>query len=187
MRPRGTTLLETLVALLATSIVLAGLAGTVLGARTARARTEAAAERTGALRTTILRLAAEIAAARAIEIIPPAPGAPLGAPTLRLGDGLGNGLGGGAVWAIRADAAGDPALVRDAIDCTHTRPAGGLAMLSAVRAFRLRAFDGTTWSPDWSAARPPRAVELTVGVDDGAGGVADAGTVVRLPVGGPAS
>jgi type II secretory pathway pseudopilin PulG len=184
MNPRGTTLLETLVALAATVIVLTGLAGTVLGARAARARTSAAAERTGALRTAVLRLAAEIDAARALEIVPPAPGAPLGAPTLRLGDGP----GGGVVWGIRSDAAagGDPVLARDPIDCTATAPAG-LPIVSAVRVFRLRAFDGTAWSAEWPAGRLPRAVEVTVGVADRTGAVVELGTVVRLPLGGVAS
>jgi len=184
MRPRGTTLLETLVALAATAVVLAGLAGTVLAARTARARTTAAAERTGALRTAVLRLAAEIEAARAVEIVAPAAGAPLGAPTLRLADGAGRGV----VWAVRADAGGDAALVRDEAGCTPagTPPDAALPMVSALRVFRLRAFDGTAWSADWPAGWLPRALELTVGVDDGAGRVVELGTVVRPPLGGGA-
>jgi len=44
----------------------------------------------------------------------------------------------------------------------------GLAVLDAVRVFRVRCFDGGTWRTEWTSPRLPRAVEVTLGVADGA-------------------
>jgi len=59
----------------------------------------------------------------------------------------------------------------------------GTPALDAVRAFRVRAFDGTTWTTSWSAPGVPRAVEIALDVDDGAGGVLELATTVSLPLG----
>ena len=171
MTTRGTTLLETLVALLATAIVLAGLAGTVGAVRTARAHAAATADRMGAARTALLRLTAEIEAAPTLEIVPPAPSATLDAPVLRLGDAP----GGIVEWAVGADAA----LTRAERDCA--RPGPGLPIVAGLRAFRLRAFDGRAWRPAWAGGPLPRAVEITLGLDDGAGGVGELRTVATPP------
>src|SRR5262249_18126698 len=59
----------------------------------------------------------------------------------------------------------------------------GTTALDAVRAFRIRAFDGTTWTTSWTAPGLPRAVEIALGVDDGTGGTMELATAVTLPLG----
>jgi hypothetical protein len=44
----------------------------------------------------------------------------------------------------------------------------GLVVLDGVRVFRVRCFDGGTWRAEWTSPRLPRAVEIALGVDDGA-------------------
>jgi hypothetical protein len=45
---------------------------------------------------------------------------------------------------------------------------GGLAVLDGVRVFRVRCFDGGTWRDEWTVPLQPHAVEIALGVDDGA-------------------
>jgi len=62
-------------------------------------------------------------------------------------------------------------------------PKGG-PTLAGVRTFRVRCFDGGEWKAAWTAPALPHAVELAVGVDDGAGGALELTTAVTLPLGG---
>ena len=47
----------------------------------------------------------------------------------------------------------------------------------------MRCFDGGEWKAAWTAPALPHAVELAVGVDDGAGGALELTTAVTLPLG----
>ena len=57
-------------------------------------------------------------------------------------------------------------------------------LLDAVTLFRVRCFDGTTWTPVWASADLPQAVEVTLAVDDGAGGSDELSATIVLPAGG---
>ncbi|HZP43566.1 MAG TPA: type II secretion system protein GspJ [Candidatus Binatia bacterium] len=192
MSRRGTTLLETIVALGITALVLAALARVVVEARAARAAAQAAADRTAAARTVLLALAAEIEAARApgLVVLPPAPAEPWSTLSLAatvkpppaaarpstdlhtvtyrvVPDGGGRATG----TLVRAERPSVP-LPAGAAE------AAGEPLLPGVRAFAARVFDGTTWSDGWPGARLPRAVELTLALDDGAEPLT---TAVALP------
>jgi hypothetical protein len=133
----------------------------------------------GGARTLLLRLAAELEAAR-----PPDPGA---APSFERF----------AVepperdrpWArlrLATGAPGDEHVVAYAGALDRARPDTGVlvrsdgppgapeppgyVVLEGVRAFRVRCFDGTAWHAA-CADRLPRAVEVVVGIEDGHGGV----------------
>jgi len=176
---RGFTLLETLVALALTAIVLAALAGTVRQAASARTAATTAGDRTATARTLLLRLTRELEAARAPA---PGPGAPLeafevraperqdGWSRLRLVTGTADDLR-AVAYAVEPDPAraGGHVLVRaDAPAGAEDAP--GQPVLDDVRIFTVRCFDGTGWTPG-CVAQLPRAVEVTLGVDDGRGGV----------------
>src|SRR5262249_56499746 len=60
----------------------------------------------------------------------------------------------------------------------------GVALLSRVRRFAVRCYDGGEWQAAWNVPALPRAVEVTLGVDDGAGGVDVYATTVALPLAG---
>jgi type II secretory pathway component PulJ len=188
MRARGTTLLETLVALAVTALVLAALAGLVSRAHAARTRATAAADRVAAVRTVLVRMAAELEAARA-------PGTEVTRDPTRLWSALRftttvrdpapPGVLAGDVRLVGYRVEPDGALVRR----ETARPAppdavetDGTALLHGVRAFRVRCFDGTAWVDAWPAGPLPRAVQLDLAVDDGAGGVDEIGTAVALPL-----
>src|SRR5438874_649508 len=64
MTPRGSTLLEALVALAIAAVVLAALSGATVRARAARTAAVARSDRLGAGRSLLVRLAAELEAAR---------------------------------------------------------------------------------------------------------------------------
>jgi prepilin-type N-terminal cleavage/methylation domain-containing protein len=180
---RGFTLLETLVALAITGVVLGALAGSVRRAALARTRATAEADRIGAARTLLLRLAAELEAARppdgsrfepfAVDV--PVHDRPWA--RLRLTTGVFAALR-TVAYAVEPDRQRPDAGVLVRADA----PAGagdvaGLPVLDGVRAFRVRCFDGLLWQPA-CAGRLPRAVEVTIAVDDGRRGVEELGVTV---------
>jgi type II secretory pathway component PulJ len=166
---RGLGLLETLVALATAAVLLAALAGVVAGAARVRARATAAAERAGTGRTVLLRLGAELTAAVAADD----PAAPerfvVGGET----------PGGGA--RLRFAIAGDePRLVAYAVErgalvrrsaSRFAPPDAGepppVALVDGVRALGIRCFDGHEWTTTWLRPGLPRAVELSLDLDDG--------------------
>jgi prepilin-type N-terminal cleavage/methylation domain-containing protein len=180
----GFTLLETLVALAITAIVLAALGGSVLRAAVARTRATAVADRLAASRTLLVRIAAEVEAARTpLAADPAGPERFVVAPNdtglpwsvLRLATAVaGPGAAGdvrGVTYEVQPDAhrPGIGVLVRR--DGPPTAVAAATQpVLTGVRTFAVRCFDGTTWSGSWPAGRLPRAVAITLGVDDGHGG-----------------
>ncbi len=202
MRARGFTLLETLVALALTALVLGALGGAVLRAASARTRATDAADRAAAARTVLLRLAAEIEAAQ-----PPAPEDPAGRERFVVepeasarpwsGLRLATAIPGppltttptGDVRVVGYRVEPDPqrpgtgALVRRDAPPGAPEPPGH-PVLEGVHRFRLRCFDGSTWSATWPASRLPRAVEVALGVDDGRGGVEELAVTVTLPAAG---
>ena len=190
MRPRGFTLLETLVALAVSALVLTALYAAVGATATARVRATERAERSAAERTVLVTLAHELEAALAPD--PTAAGvSPLRFVVVAPADGT--------PWSqlrFATDASDDVRLVAYRVEDgrlvrrTASRFAPpddpeppGTPALDAVRAFRVRAFDGTTWTTSWSAPGVPRAVEIALDVDDGAGGVLELATTVSLPLG----
>jgi type II secretory pathway pseudopilin PulG len=203
MRTRGTTLLETLVALALTAVMLAALGGAVIRAAAARSEASAAADRTATTRTVLLRLAAELEAARgggeteptAFErfvVDPPEPGRPWS--RLRFATAAPGAFpeteAHGDVSAVTYDVEVEPgrpgthALVRR--ETARPVPAGtpaalGVPVVGGVRVFRARCFDGTTWRPAWPAGPPPRAVELTLGAGAGLDGAEALTVTITLP------
>lgn len=183
MRRRGFTLLETLVALAITALVLAALGGAVVRAASARARASRAAERTAAGRTVLLRLAAELEAARATEgqfMVDTTAEAPWSAVRFVTAARV-SGTSGAAsdlhevAYRVEPEPARPDlgALVRRA--AVRPEPAEapvppGVPLLGGLREFRVRSFDGGEWRTAWSPGRLPRAVEITLAMDDGAGG-----------------
>ena len=185
MKSRGVTLLETLVALALTALLLGTLSRSLAGA--ARSRTAAGAEsdRISAARTVLLRLAAEIEAAvpETGIVLDPSAG-------LRV------------TAVVRSDPGASPASDRRAITYEVDRAAGvlvrreraapvrddeppaePLAVLAGVRRFAVRCFGDTEWQPRWDVEVLPRAVELVLGIDDGAGGVEELSTTVTVALG----
>jgi prepilin-type N-terminal cleavage/methylation domain-containing protein len=195
MRPRGFTLLETLVALAVSALVLTALYGAVGATATTRVRATERAERGAAERTVLVALAHELEAAlasdptagavspvRFVVVDPPADGPPWS--QLRFATDAGDDV---RLVGYRVEPAGAGGrLVRRAASRfsppDDPEPPGTTA-LDAVRAFRVRAFDGTTWTTSWTAPGLPRAVEIALGVDDGAGGMMELATAVTLPLG----
>ena len=196
----GFTLLETLVALAITALVLAALYGAVTRAAAARARATRSAERIAASRAVLLRIAQEIEAAlaptqaggadRFVAVPAPDDGPPWSA--LRLATfapAPGRADEGRAVAYDVEPLPGQPgkgALVRR--EGTRFAPPGtpeplGTPLLEGIETFRVRCFDGSTWSVAWTMPALPRAVEIAIGVDDGAGGTDELATAVALPPG----
>lgn len=180
MTTRGTTLLETVVALGITALVLSALARVVVGAREARAHATAVVEGTAAARSVLLALATEIEATRApgLVVVPPAPGRPWA--TLMLAATVAPPPA-GAVPSTDLHAVAYRVVPDGASRATGTlvraerpgtpRPAGaaeppGDPLVAGVRTFGVRAFDGTTWTDGWPGERLPRAVEVTLALDD---------------------
>jgi hypothetical protein len=173
-----------------TALVLAALARLVGGTWAARAHVTAAADRTAAARSVLLGLATELEAARApgarVEPGPPErPWSALGLATaggpraaagglLRVTYRVVPGDGGGIL--VRAERA-DPVVPGAA-------EPPGTEVLRGVRRFRVRCFDGGAWTETWAPGPLPRAVEITLGVDDGRGGSEELVTAVALPAAG---
>lgn len=191
MRRRGFTLLEAVVALALAALVLTALYGAVGRAAAARTRGAASADRMAAARTLLLGLAAELEAAlvpsaadRLVVAAPPAAGPPWS--SLRFVAFR----GGPAAHAddvrrltYRVEGALPGVLVRRSTDLLAPRGVAeppGVALVEGVRAFRVRCFDGATWTAAWSGTELPRAVEVAIAVDDGAGGTLDLATTVAL-------
>ena len=181
-------------ALAISALVLVALYGAVVRAAVARERTARTAERITKARMLLLRIAGEVEGA----VVPGAPGAPErfivvapadGAPPwweLRLASAAGDDVR-LVGYRVEAAASGPGVLVRregGRFAPPDAREPAGAAALAGVRTFRVRCFDGGEWKPAWTAPALPRAVELAVGVDDGAGGVEELTTAVTLPLGG---
>ena len=183
-------MLETLIALAVGALVLVALYGAVTRAAVTRARVIRRAARTTATRTVLLRIAQEVEGALPV----PAPGAPERFVVVPPEDGR-------PPWSeLRFAATGDDGvdLVRYRVDPPGrlTRGAAsrfappdtpepeGVTLLDGLRLFRVRCFDGAVWRAVWTAPQLPHAIELALGVDDGAGGVEELTTAVSLPLGG---
>lgn len=198
MRARGFTLLETLVALGCASIVLAALYGAVLRTTVADARASARADRTAGARSALLAIASELAAARVPtdvggeRLVVGAP--PDGGPawqTLRFATGArGPALAADDLpvvdYRVVPDAGGGPGtLVRSETPrLARAATSEPTLVVESVRAFRLRCSDGRTWTTAWSSPRLPRAVEIVLEIDDGAGGTRSMATTVTVPAAG---
>lgn len=195
MTRRGFTLLETVVALACATIVLTALYGAVLRTTAAEQRATAHADRVAAARGALLILASELEAAPASDRVPEfrvtaADGAPW--QSLRFVTGA----RGPAVAAddlpvveyrIVPDGAARGALVRVETPRLGAPAASGEEpppLVDAVRRLQIRCFDGRTWSSTWHETALPRAVEVALGVDDGAGGVDEVATTVTIPAAG---
>ena len=181
-------------ALAISGLVLVALYGAVVRAAVARERTVRSAERVTKARTVLLRMAGEVEGA----LVPGAPGAPErfivvapadGAPAwseLRLASAAGDDVR-LIAYRVEAAASGPGVLVRREggrfAPPDAPEPAGAAA-LAGVRTFRVRCFDGGEWKAAWTAPALPRAVELALGVDDGAGGALELTTAVTPPLGG---
>ena len=193
MTRRGFTLLETLLALALTALVLGALARSLAGAARSRSLATAESDRLAAARTILLRLGAELEAAAGEAGIVVEPDA---AP------GLSSGSRVHLVTTVRTDASTLPASDRRAVAYEVDRAAGvllrheetapmapeaatpaPLAVLAGVRRLAVRSSDGTEWHDAWHSAALPRAVELVLGVDDGAGGVEELATTVTVALG----
>jgi prepilin-type N-terminal cleavage/methylation domain-containing protein len=183
---RGVTLLETLVALALTALLLGTLSRSLAGAARSRAAAGAESDRISAARTALLRLAAEIEAAvpETGILLEPAAG-------LRV------------TAMVRADPGTSPASDRRAITYEvdpasaalvrreraapardDEPPAEPLAVLAGVRHLAVRCFGDGEWRTRWDAEVLPRAVELVLGIDDGAGGIEELSTTVTVALGG---
>jgi len=176
------------VALAIAGLVLVALYGAVVRAGVARERTARSAERIARARSLLLRMASEVEGALA----PDGPGAPErfvvvapleGRPPwweLRLATARGDDLQ-LVGYRVEAGGPGPGVLERRAgarFAPPDSREPAGVAALAGVRTFRVRCFDGSAWRSAWTAPALPRAVELALGVDDGAGGVEELTTAV---------
>jgi hypothetical protein len=63
-------------------------------------------------------------------------------------------------------------------------PAEPLAVLTGVRRVAVRCFGDGEWRTRWDTEVLPRAVELVLGIEDGAGGVEELSTTVTVVLGG---
>jgi type II secretory pathway component PulJ len=192
MSRRGVTLLETLLALALTALLLGTLSRSLAGAARSRSAAGAESDRISAARTVLLRLAAEIEAAVPETGMAVDPGlGPDSTPHLRV------------TALVRSDPGTSPASDRRSISYEVDRTAGvlvrreraapapedgpppaPLAVLAGVRQFAVRCFDGTEWRTRWDADVLPRAVEIALGVDDGAGGTEELATTIAVALGG---
>lgn len=183
MNVRGSTLLETLVALAITALVLSALASALLRTASARARATRSADRLASERSALLGITAALEAARPagddpeFAVDPPPDGASPWSALRLLASGpaddvrrIGYRVASGVL--VRREAA------RLALpDATPT----DVPLLDAVGLFRVRCFDGETWTASWASADLPQAVEVTLAVDDGAGGSDELSATVVLP------
>ena len=183
-------MLETVIALAVGALVLAALYGALTRAAAARARMAGRASRITATRTLRLRLARELEGALAdatpggperFIVVPPRDATPPWS-ELRFARAADDGVD---LVAYRVEPPG--LLVRRAASRfapPDTREPPGTPALENVRLFRVRCFDGAAWRSAWTAPQLPRAVEIALGLDDGAGGVDELTTAVALPLGG---
>jgi len=195
---RGFTLVEAVLALGITALVLTALYGALGRAAVARERGIRSVDRTATVQAVLLRVAHEIEAA-----IPPGDvaasdrftvgrGREEAAPwwSLRFASWVGG--GDGRALAYRVDPAQDPSaagvLVRRATSrfAPPERDGGQPAvLLDRVRAFRIRCFDGERWRASWKEPTLPRAVEISIAVEDDTGAADEVSTTVTLPVRAP--
>jgi prepilin-type N-terminal cleavage/methylation domain-containing protein len=190
MRRAGFTLLETLVALAITALVLSALYGAVSHAAAARARTSERADELAVARGVLLRMTRELEAA----VVPQEPGTPDRFVVVPAADGASSSnlrfasAGTEIVgYDVTRDAAGRSALVRRAASRFAAAETAGpvpVPILAGVARFVVRCHDGAEWRDRWDVPTLPRAVEITLGVDDGAGGVDVLATTVALPLAG---
>jgi len=185
MKRRGTTLLETLLALAITALVLAALTGFGARTRAARIHATAAAERVALARTVLLRLTAELESAR-----------PAGA---RVTTALDTGWSTLELTTTTRDAQPLPANDAHRIDYRVDASEGSAVLvrrestrpqttdppedplLDHIERFRVRCFDGQTWSETWAGGPLPAAVEVQLAFGDGRGGREELTTAVALP------
>ena len=198
MSRRGFTLLETVVALACTAVVLAALYGAVLRTAQADQRTTAHADRVATARGALLVLASELEAVPASDRTPEfrVSAAADGAPwqSLRFVTGArGPAVGADDLPVVEYRVVPDNASRGMLVRVVTPRLGAPAAprddpppLVDAVRRLQVRCFDGRTWSSTWQAAALPRAVEVALGVDDGAGGVEEVATTVTLPAAGGA-
>jgi type II secretion system protein J len=192
MRRRGGfTLLETLVALAIAAVVLSALYGAVARASVARERATRSAERVSTARTLLLRLASELEAATTLAepgseerfVVATAPPDALPWSTLRFATRDGRRTAADEVRLVAYRVAPSGALERrEALRFPppDAREPDGLTVLEGIRLFRVRCFDGSAWRDQWTVPLLPRAVEIAIGVDDGAGGTDELVTRVAL-------
>ncbi|TMA60577.1 MAG: hypothetical protein E6J75_00965 [Deltaproteobacteria bacterium] len=196
MSTRGSTLLEALVALAIAALVLAALSGATLRARAAHTDATARADRLGAGRSALLRLAAELEAARRpgtgerFALEPPADGSPpwwsLSFPTGARGPVAGSAPAGDtSVVSYRVEPDRDRPGVGTLVRRETTVPvpaseAPGIPVVAGLRALRVRCLDGGGWHSGWQAQELPRAVEVAIAQDDGRGGTEELATAVAL-------
>ena len=181
-----------------TALVLSALYGTVTRAAGARERATRGAERMAAARGLLLRVAEELDGAlaarepgspdRFVVTAPPDGGVPWSSLRLAAMTGDEARVVSYRVEPARTGPAGVPSgvLVRRAASRfapPEMREPPGVAALTGVKLFRVRCFDGTAWTSAWTVPGLPRAVEVAVGVDDGAGGTEELATTVTLPLG----
>src|SRR5439155_1263176 len=166
-----------------------------LRAAGARERTVRSAERVTKARTVLLRMAGEVEGALApgvpgaperFIVVAPADGAPAWS-ELRLASAAGDDV---RLVAYRVEAAASGAGVLVRREGGRFAPADapepkGAAALAGLRTFRVRCFDGGEWKAAWTAPALPRAVELALGVDDGAGRAARVAGAAPARSGGP--
>jgi type II secretion system protein J len=192
MRGRGGfTLLETLVALALAAVVLTALYGAVARASVARERATEKAERVSTARTLLLRLASELEAATTLTGLGSEErfvvgAAPPDAPSwsiLRFATRDGRRAAADEVRLVAYRVVGSGVLERREtlrFPPPDAREPDGLTVLEGVRIFRVRCFDGSAWRDQWTVPVLPRAVEIAIGVDDGAGGTDELTTRVAL-------
>jgi len=192
MRRRAFTLLEAVVALAIGVVVLSALYAAVARGAAARERATAHAERLGSARSVLLRMATELEAAVGSDD----PAAPerfvVVAPSEQ-----------GAISSELRFATADATLVSYRVDPPNDRP-GRLVRRAASRfrapdspepdpigavdgvgRFRVRCFDGRAWRAGWAQPGLPRAVELALALDDGAGASEELTTTVAIPTAEP--
>jgi len=163
-------------------------------AATARERTARSAGRIARARTLLLSIAGEVEGALApgapgaperFIVVPPGEGRPPWS-ELRLATAASDDVR-LVAYRVEAAAPGPGVLVRregTRFAPPDTPEPAGAAALAGVRSFRVRCFDGGEWKAAWTTPALPRAVELALGVDDGAGGALELTTAVTLPLGG---
>ena len=177
-RRDGFTLLETLVALALLAVVLSALYGAVGRAADTSGRATDTADQVAAARTLLLRLASELEAATTLAerggdepfVVTAAP--PDGPPwsALRFATRDGRRAGADEVRLVSYRTESSELRRREALRFPppDAPEPPGPTVLDAVRVFRVRCFDGGTWRTEWTSPRLPRAVEVTLGVADGA-------------------
>ena len=178
-----------MVALAVTALVLTALYGALVRVAAARTRTTERAERMASSRTLLLRIAHEVEAAvrssepgspeRFVVVAPVAGASPWSELRFATADAM------LVAYRVAGAGRGPGTLVRTATSRFTPPDLGapaGVTVLPQVAGFRVRCFDGAEWRSAWTVPGLPRAVELTLAVDDGAGGADELGTTVVVPV-----